>query len=100
MTDEKQTIVIAQAWEESERGWGVRPDGVTLHLSKDDYDRWMKEYDASHTGPVPDEYTRTSGNPFSVSIGSELREQLEKSKRDGHHGVWFTRLPAGAQRVG
>jgi len=23
---------VVQAWEESERGWGVRPDGLSIHL--------------------------------------------------------------------
>ena len=25
--------VVAVQWEESERGWGVRPDGCSLHVS-------------------------------------------------------------------
>jgi len=27
--------VYAVEWEESERGWGVRPDGISLHYSKE-----------------------------------------------------------------
>jgi hypothetical protein len=33
-----------QDWEESERGWGVRPDGHTLHLSLQDLKTYVHGY--------------------------------------------------------
>jgi hypothetical protein len=32
-----------QYWEESERGWGVRPDGCSLHLTKDDCKSYIQK---------------------------------------------------------
>ena len=31
--DNKNEVVV-QKWEESERGWGTRPDGFSLHLTE------------------------------------------------------------------
>ena len=36
--------VVCQYWEESERGWGVRPDGCSLHLTEADRKQFIKEY--------------------------------------------------------
>ena len=47
--------VIKQLWEESERGWGIRPDGYSLHLNNEDRKQFIKEYWALlPDGPVPD----------------------------------------------
>jgi hypothetical protein len=36
-------LVIRQEWEESERGWGCRPDGYSLHLDKEDRNTYIKK---------------------------------------------------------
>ena len=35
---------IIQYWEESEEGWGMRPDGATLHKSLEDCQAYIKHY--------------------------------------------------------
>ena len=36
--------VVLQEWEESERDWGVRPDGISLHKDMPSYGRFVKKY--------------------------------------------------------
>jgi hypothetical protein len=79
--------VVCQLWEESEAGWGCRPDGWTVHRTEADRVAFVKEYwDRQPKGPAPDEYTRTCGNPFLMDLNEndKLYEALIKSK----NGVW------------
>jgi hypothetical protein len=52
--------VLLQYWEESERGWGVRPDGASLHKDMDSHKEYVDRiYDAREfENVVPDEYDR------------------------------------------
>ena len=87
--------VWIQKWEESERGWGTRPDGYTLHKSRGDInlylkamrDRetaWMKQT-GSAPNYVPDEYSRPCGEPYEADITDEaLLKKLDESE----HGCW------------
>jgi hypothetical protein len=84
----EMNVVYCQIWEESERGWGTRPDGHSLHLTFADAEQFRKEYlDHQHeyfesigVKGVPDEYTRPYGDPYQVKVGDELYEQLAKDK--------------------
>lgn len=66
--------VIMQLWEESERGWGVRPDGCSLHISSLDRKKYIstiyksRESDTS----VPDEYDRIVGDEMEVFVEDKL----------------------------
>lgn len=81
-------VVYCQIWEESERGWGTRPDGYSLHLTLADAEQFRKEYlDHQHEyfesigeKGVPDEYTRPYGEPYRVKVSDELYKQLVKDK--------------------
>ena len=72
--------VILQLWEESERGYGSRPDGCSIHIDE----KIQKEYtDISYKNrgdDVPDVYERLVGDPFFAFIEDGLFEIL---KRDG-----------------
>lgn len=74
--------VIVQLWEESERGWGVRPDGASLHLTEADRRQYVAWYYATYNSSdeVPDEYTRTSGKPFETIVADDLFELIKNSK--------------------
>jgi hypothetical protein len=67
-------IVWVQEWEESERGWGTRPDGYSIHLSEKAADDYVTEHWRSESkkrgpgGPTPDIYSRDEGNPFKAEI--------------------------------
>lgn len=71
-------------WEESERGWGTRPDGCSVHWTEEDAKAFMKkQQDSLPAGPAPDEYTRPSGNPSIVEVSRSLFEYIrDKSPKD------------------
>lgn len=74
--------VYLQYWEESERGWGVRPDGCSLHLDLPSHNNFIdlvyNERTFHHN--VPDEYDRIVGQPIEVEISENLYNSLLKSK--------------------
>lgn len=70
---------ICQDWEESERGWGTRPDGCSLHLTIEDRNLFVKNYWDLMPREVPDEYERPEGNPFRIEVSRKLYNQIKKS---------------------
>lgn len=69
--------VYLQYWEESERGWGVRPDGCSLHLTLDNHKSYVnKIYDDRDPNVIPDEYDRTVGDPIVVSVSDDIFNEL------------------------
>jgi len=78
--------IVIQEWEESERGWGVRPDGFTMHKTMSDRDAFVKAYHAKHNNlsEAPDEYTRTSGNPYVKDVNQKTYDAIAKSTL----GMW------------
>lgn len=80
--------VVAQDWEESERGWGVRPDGFTLHLTTQARDAYVKHYNETYNNlpSAPDEYTRVSGEPKMVEVSEKIYRKLVKHK--DKNGLW------------
>ena len=82
----KRFPVVVQKWEETERGWGCRPDGWTMHLTEEDRAAFVKAYwDSMPDGPAPDEYTRTSGSPYIMDVDEETYKKVEASDK---HGIW------------
>ncbi len=79
----KQTldyIVIRQDWEESERGWGVRPDGISLHATPKNCQTFIKEYWDSMPDEIPDEYSRPSNEPYPFRVTQKLYALVIRSK--------------------
>lgn len=72
------------SWEESERGWGERPDGFSLHLTEADAQAFIGDYWNSMPdkigGMAPDEYSRPAGNPFVVQVSGKLYGEIKKTK--------------------
>jgi hypothetical protein len=98
----KRYTVIVQEWEESERGWGVRPDGASLHLTETDRkayceDFWKREKKSNPGGEVPDEYTRESGGPKTMEVDETVYQKIKKSK----HGItlWQTEYREMRQKL-
>lgn len=71
--------VVCVSWEESERGWGERPDGCSLHLTRDDYQTFLKQYWDSMPGGVPDEYSRPAGEPVTAHVSRDLYKRIQES---------------------
>jgi hypothetical protein len=92
MTPKKgpHTIVV-QKWEESERGWGTRPDGYTMHLTEEDRVAFCKKFWADErkrnpSGVAPSCYSRECGSPYAAKVDRKTYNAIEKSK--SKHGVW------------
>ena len=70
--------LILQAWEESEQGWGTRPDGYSLHTDTTQLKKYLekdqKQKEKSKT--VPHEYSRTCGNPRVVMVNDDLYNKV------------------------
>lgn len=80
--------VIVQKWEESERGWGSRPDGFSLHLTDEDRKAYIKEYWAGMPKETPDEYERPDGTPYKAEVSDSVFAKVKASKngiRDYHN---------------
>ena len=60
--------VVVQKWEESERGWGTRPDGYSIHPSEEARERYVKAYWAKMPDEVQDEYSRPKGTPYTAEV--------------------------------
>ena len=83
-------FVWVQRWYESERGWGKRPDGFTVHLTRKDIDTFMKNMRARereiYKGAIPDCYSNFDGKPYQAELDDDdpLIVRLEASEC----GVW------------
>ena len=79
-----------QKWEESEAGWGTRPDGYSLHKNREDIAKFLddirqREEKLYGTGVVPSEYSRPCGTPYLAEVEEDnLKERID----DSSHGVW------------
>jgi len=81
--------VIYQEWLESERGWGIRPDGYSIHISIGDLVRFTQQYWDAMPYETPDEYSSPNGEPMIRYIPSSLYEQLLEAKAQGKFGLRF-----------
>jgi hypothetical protein len=72
--------VVLQFWEESERGWGVRPDGCSIHLDSNERNAYIQSIYDGRGSEVPDEYERTVGDELVAFIEDSLFEKLTKDK--------------------
>lgn len=69
--------VVVQKWEVSERGWGCRPDGNSLHGAESDRVNFIRAHNATLPDAVPDEYSRPCGSPYEVDIAALAPGQWE-----------------------
>ena len=72
--------LIVQKWEESERGWGSRPDGYSLHLTDADRRAYITEYWDGMPDEVPDEYSRPDGTPYGWDADEATYERVHASR--------------------
>lgn len=77
----KEYVAYLITWTESERGWGQRPDGASLHMTQDDAKTYLDSYWKSMPDEVPDEYSRNdSGTGKLVVVSSDMYSKLKTSK--------------------
>ena len=72
--------VLCQKWEESERGWGTRPNGYSLHRSDADRVRFIEEYWAQMPDEAPNEYSRPDGTPYWCIVSKETYAKIISNK--------------------
>lgn len=86
-------IAIIDSWTETESGWGCRPDGASLHLTKEDYNSYVKKYwkelRERYGENTPHEYSHPDENPRVIKVSNELYEEIKKS--DDGIIVWNNR---------
>jgi len=82
-------------WTESERGWGQRPDGASLHLTKEDGAAYVKNYWAEEKvrndaagGGTPDEYERPDSEGTRVLVSTDLLARVKAGKDGNGIRVW------------
>lgn len=71
-----------QYWEESERGWGIRPDGCSLHIDLESHTEYvdMIYRDRTFHHNVPYEYDRVVGDAVPVEVIDSLYQSLVDKK--------------------
>jgi len=79
MKNKKLLEIIHVSWEESERGWGSRPEGCSLHLSVEDFNKFMKKYCKRLPKEVPDVYERPAGNPEVAYASRKLYRKIKRN---------------------
>jgi hypothetical protein len=72
--------VILQFWEESERGWGIRPDGCSIHISETNRENFVKSIYSlrNESDDVPDIYERINGEQVIAFIEDGLFKELKE----------------------
>ena len=67
--------VICQKWEESEAGWGTRPDGYSLHLTEEDRKAYISDYGrrlrVMFGDTAPSSYDRPNGTPYACDVDEQ-----------------------------
>ena len=69
-------ILICQQWEESERGWGVKPDGYSLHEDKNAAIGFIDKYWRDMPATTPDVYSRPVGALYACEVSEDLYQQV------------------------
>lgn len=86
---------FCQVWEESEAGWGQRPDGYSVHYSLEDAKEYVKEYlsdqkkyfDSRGVKGTPHEYTRPAGEPYECKLSKKMAIELVGQISLGRKGL-------------
>lgn len=73
----EQAVYVS--WEESERDWGTRPDGCSLHLNEEKYEKFKDHYWKCMPKEVPHEYSRPAGEPEQVRVTGTLYRRIKRS---------------------
>ena len=75
-----EKIAVIKTWTEYERGWRNRPDGVSIHLTKEDSEFYEKGYYDGMPDEAPDEYSQPSGGLKAIKLTDELYNEIDESE--------------------
>lgn len=78
--------LYAIEWVEHERGWGMRPDGFSLHRSQEEATAFIKDFWANQPKDyVPDEYSRPCNEKAKlIQVSESLHDYVVE-----HGSVWL-----------
>lgn len=88
--NENTKIAIIDNWLEIEVGWGDRPDGASIHLTKEDYKNYVNAHNESLPDVRPREYSEPGGSPKVVKVSDSLYKEIEES--NGGLRLWRSSL--------
>lgn len=80
---------LIQEWEESEKGYGVRPDGFSIHRNEQDLADFIKKHWDALPDSAPDTYSRPSGAPRTGFLTAVVRKSLGSK-----NGVYVSKVEA------
>lgn len=74
--------IILQLWEESERGWGIRPDGCSIHIDSKERKKFLSKIYKKREIElnVPDEYDRIVGEEIEAFVNDNIYEKVKNKK--------------------
>lgn len=75
-----KNIAIIETWTESEAGWGTRPDGISIHKSKESYELYVENFWKDQPRETPNEYSRPDSRQRVATISDDLLKKLEESE--------------------
>lgn len=75
-------LVFVIPWTEFERGWGQRPDGYSIHLTREDAKRFIDVYWASRPDEVPDEYSKPNYGENEAKPAYVSKETFEELRQN------------------
>jgi hypothetical protein len=78
MENEKNEVIV-QKWEESECGWGTRPDGFSLHLTDADRLAFIQAYWDKMPESAPETYSRPDGTAYKANVDAETFATVKAS---------------------
>lgn len=68
--------VLLQFWEESECGCVVRPDGASLHLDINSYNKYLNKIYNKRVNVIPNEYNRIIGSIIEVKVNDNIYNMI------------------------
>lgn len=81
---------VLDTWTESEAGWGQKPDGCSIHLTREDYKKYVEHYWSKMPAATPDVYERPDNSLREIVVSDELFKKLEES--NGGFRLWQSEL--------
>ncbi|MHA1482453.1 MAG: hypothetical protein ACTSQA_03315 [Candidatus Heimdallarchaeaceae archaeon] len=75
-----EKTVIIEGWVESEAGWGTRPDGATIHLTKEDSENYIAGYWDTMPDKTPSEYSRPNGVTKVAKVSDDLYKRVKATE--------------------
>jgi len=89
--------VVVKEWTESERGWGTRPDGYSVHLTNADSEKFLAEYDEREkkrnpSSGVPECYSFPEVGSIVKDVGEEVYQKLLDCRKSNSYGYWISSL--------